>query len=299
MRTFIGCIGLLCCVLSVVSCGGGDVDFDASGIFESTEVVVSSQADGLVVSLDIEEGDSVECGVVLGCVDSVQLHLRKLRLEAQLRSVGSRRSDVVKQVAATREQISKAEKECDRASLLLSRNAGTRKQLEDAEAELRVLRSQLDAQLSTLGLNNVGVEEESDGVLLEILSTEDLLSKCRIVSPISGTVLTKYVEAGEMVGTGTPLFKVADMGRVFLRAYVTADRLTSICLGQKAVVYADYGSEGRRSYEGTVTWISSQAEFTPKTIQTRDERSNLVYAVKVAVVNDGLLKLGMYGEVVF
>ena len=171
--------------------------------------------------------------------------------------------------------------------------------MDDVESQLAVLKKQLEAQLSTLNLGNQGVTEEGDAAEIQIRQIEDQLEKCRIVSPISGTVLTKYAERGEVTAQGKPLFKVADMKHVFLRAYVSGDQLSTVKLGQTVKVYADYGAEDRKEYKGKITWISGQAEFTPKTIQTRDERANLVYAVKIAVENDGLLKLGMYGEVKF
>ncbi len=299
----IGCLrGSVCgAVLSglLAACGPADADFDASGIFESTEVVVSAEGNGKIMELDIEEGDVLERGQQVGYVDSVQLHLKKRQLEAQARSVGSRRTDVAKQVAATREQIAKAELERTRSLNLLEQNAGTQKQVDDVESQLAVLKKQLEAQLSALNLGNRGVTEEGDVVEIQIRQVEDQLDKCRIVCPVAGTVLTKYAERGEVTAQGQPLFKVADMRHVFLRAYVSGDVLSTVKPGGTARVYADYGAEDRKEYKGKVTWISRQAEFTPKTIHTRDERANLVYAVKIAVENDGLLKLGMYGEVKF
>ena len=197
------------------------------------------------------------------------------------------------------EDFSGSDLERKRSLNLLAQNAGTQKQVDDVESQLAVLKKQLEAQLSTLNLGNQGVTEEGDAAEIQIRQTEDQLEKCRIVSPISGTVLTKYAERGEVTTQGKPLFKVADMKHVFLRAYVSGDQLSTVRLGQTVKVYADYGAEDRKEYKGKITWISGQAEFTPKTIQTRDERANLVYAVKIAVENDGLLKLGMYGEVKF
>ena len=283
----------------LAGCGRDKADFDATGIFESTEVTVSAEANGRIMVLGIEEGDLLSQGQQVGYVDSVQLYLKKCQLEAQLRSIGSRRADVAKQVAATREQIAKAELERTRSQKLLEQNAGTQKQLDDVESQLAVLKRQLEAQLSTLNLGNQGVAEEADATEIQICQIEDQLGKCRITCPLSGTVLTKYAEAGEVATQGKPLFKVADMEHVFLRAYVSGDQLTTVKLGQEVKVYADLGTEDRKEYHGKVTWIAGQAEFTPKTIQTRDERANLVYAVKIAVENDGLLKLGMYGEVKF
>lgn len=286
------------CVLWV-ACGRGNEDFDASGIFESTEVIVSAEANGRIMALDVEEGDELEAGQQVGSVDSVQLYLKKVQLEASAQGIGSRRTDIAKQVAATREQIAKAERERTRCRNLLARDAGTQKQLDDAEAQLAVLKKQLEAQLSTLERTNQGVSDEQRAAEAQIMQLEDQLRKCRVVSPVSGTVLAKYSEAGEMTAVGKPLFKVADMQHIFLRAYVSGSQLSTVKIGQTVKVYADEGEDGRREYAGRVTWISDQAEFTPKTIQTRDERANLVYAVKIAVENDGLLKLGMYGEVKF
>lgn len=282
-----------------VACGRGNEDFDASGIFESTEVVVSAEANGRIVALDVEEGDELEAGQQVGSVDSVQLYLKKVQLEASAQGIGSKRADIAKQVAATREQVAKAERERTRCRNLLARDAGTQKQLDDAEAQLAVLKKQLEAQLSTLERTNQGVSDEQRAAEAQIMQLEDQLRKCRVVSPAAGTVLAKYAEAGEVTAAGKPLFKLADLRHVFLRAYVSGSQLSEVKVGQSVKVYADEGEDGRREYAGRVTWISGQAEFTPKTIQTRDERANLVYAVKIAVENDGLLKLGMYGEVKF
>ena len=281
------------------ACGRDGEDFDASGIFESTEIIVSAEANGRIMALDAEEGDVLRAGQQVGFVDSVQLYLKKCQLEASARGIGSRRADIAKQVAATRAQIEKAERERERCRNLLARDAGTQKQLDDAEAQLAVLERQLAAQLSTLENTNQGVGDEVAAAEAQIMQLEDQLAKCRIVCPAPGTVLAKYAEAGEVTAAGKPLVKVADMQRVFLRAYVGGAQLSAVRVGQKVKVYADEGEDGRREYAGRVTWIASQAEFTPKTIQTRDERANLVYAVKIAVENDGLLKLGMYGEVKF
>lgn len=290
-------IGLGVAGMMLASCGGNDLEFDASGIFESTEVVVSSEASGKILSLEVEEGDVLDAGQLVGSVDSLQLYLKKLQLQASVRSIGSRRADIAKQVAATQEQIAKAEKERKRFLNLLEQQAGTQKQVDDIESQLEVLKKQLAAQLSTLQNTNQGVSEESDAVSIQVMQVEDQLDKCRITAPLRGTVLAKYAEAGEVTAPGKPLFKLADMEQVYLRAYVGAEQLTQVKLGQAVKVYADYGEEDRREYDGRITWIASQAEFTPKTIQTRDERANLVYAVKIAVKNDGFLKLGMYGEV--
>ncbi len=284
---------------ALAACGHGNRDFDASGTFESTEVIVSSEANGKIMQFDVEEGDVLKAGQEVGYIDTVQLYLKKLQLLSSVKSVQSRRSDITKQIAATQEQIAKAEKEKQRNENLLKSNAATQKQVDDIESQLVVLQKQLAAQISTLQNNNQSVTEESSAIEVQVAQIEDQLRKCRITSPIDGTVLSKYAEMGELASQGKPLFKIADVDNMYLRAYVIADQLTQIKLGQEVKVYADYGKDDSREYTGKITWISDKAEFTPKTIQTKDERANLVYAVKVAVKNDGYLKIGMYGEIMF
>ena len=220
-----------------------------------------------------------------------------MQLLTSVKSVQSRRSDIAKQIAATKEQIAKAEKEKKRNENLLKSNAATQKQVDDIDSQLAVLQKQLAAQISTLQNSNQSVTEESSAMEIQVAQVEDQLQKSHIISPINGTVLSKYAEAGELATQGKPLFKIADIENMYLRAYIIADQLTQMKLGQEVKVFADYGEDGKREYTGKVTWISDKAEFTPKTIQTRDERANLVYAVKIAVKNDGYLKIGMYGEV--
>lgn len=282
------------------ACSSSADEVDATGVFEATEVLVSAEANGKILSMDLQEGDRLKAGAVLGYVDTVQLVLKREQLLASMDAVGHKKMDVAKQVAATRRQIEQAEREYARSRDLLHDRAGTQKQVDDAEAQLAVLRRQLDAQLSTMTQANLGVRDEQRSLELQVQQLDDQLLKCRITSPIGGTVLTKYAEPGEVTAAGRPLFKVADLDHIYLRAYVEAPQLTEIRLGQKVTVYADRGESDRTPYEGRVTWISGEAEFTPKTIQTRDERSNLVYAVKIAVDNpDGKIKLGMYGSVDF
>lgn len=282
------------------ACSSSADEVDATGVFEATEVLVSAEANGKILSMDLQEGDRLKAGSALGYVDTVQLVLKREQLLASMDAVGHKKMDVAKQVAATRRQIEQAEREYARSRDLLHDRAGTQKQVDDAEAQLAVLRRQLDAQLSTMTQANLGVRDEQRSLELQVQQLDDQLLKCRITSPIGGTVLTKYAEPGEVTAAGRPLFKVADLDHIYLRAYVEAPQLTEIRLGQKVTVYADRGESDRTPYEGRVTWISGEAEFTPKTIQTRDERSNLVYAVKIAVDNpDGKIKLGMYGSVDF
>lgn len=290
----------LCSLLALFSaCGNGAPKYDATGTFETTEVLVSAEASGRLLYFDIEEGMLLKAGEEVGVVDTVQLYLKKLQLEASIKSVEEQRPDILKQVAATKEQISAAGRERNRVANLLKVGAANQKQLDDAEDLLEVLRKQLVAQNSTLSNSHQSLTWQSSSVGIQVAQVEDQLKKCHITSPITGTVLAKYAEAGELTAMGTPLFKVADTEQMYLRAYITSEQLSQVKLGQKVTVFSDYGTDEHKQYPGVVTWISDTSEFTPKTILTKNERANLVYAVKIAVHNDGLLKIGMYGGVEF
>ena len=290
---------LLVLALAITSCGKGNKAYDASGVFESTEVTVSAEGNGRIMSLDLQEGDRLEAGAVVGCIDTVQLYLSKIQLEASRRAVGSGRLNISRQIAALESQIAKQRQELDRFTKLEQAGASNRKQVEDIQAQLDILERQLAAQKESLQNTNSNVSGQADALEAQVMQLEDKIRKCVITSPVSGTILAKYSEAGELAVQGRALFKVADLDNIRLRAYITADQLTGLNLGQSVKVFADQGTSGRKEYAGTLVWISDKAEFTPKTIQTRDERANLVYAVKIAVKNDGLIKLGMYGEVKF
>lgn len=288
----------ICCTLPLLAAAcGRNGDFDATGTFEATEVVVSAEAAGRILRFDAEEGDRLEAGRQVGAIDTVQLYLQKLQLERQRASVVSNRPDIAKQVASLREQIAKQQTERRRVENLLKDGAATTKQLDDIDAQLKVLGGQLDALLSTLENNAVSIDENSSAIELQIAQVEDRLAKCRIVSPVTGTVLAKYAEAGELASVGRPLMKVADLDRIYLRAYFTSDQLADLRLGQEVTVTADFGGERQLDYPGRIVWIASESEFTPKTVQTRNSRAGLVYAAKIAVENDGRLKIGLYGEV--
>lgn len=290
----------LCSLLALFSaCGNGAPKYDATGTFETTEVLVSAEASGRLLYFDIEEGMLLKAGEEVGVVDTVQLYLKKLQLEASIKSVEEQRPDILKQVAATKEQISAVQRERNRVANLLKVGAANQKQLDDAEDQLEVLRKQLVAQNSTLSNSHQSLTWQSSSVGIQVAQVEDQLKKCHITSPITGTVLAKYAEAGELTAMGTPLFKVADTEQMYLRAYITSEQLSQVKLGQKVTVFSDYGTDEHKQYPGVVTWISDTSEFTPKTILTKNERANLVYAVKIAVHNDGLLKIGMYGGVEF
>ena len=286
-------------LLSLAACNRGDGDFDATGTFEATEILVSSEANGKIMELNIEEGDRLDAGALIGYVDSTQLYLKKMQLSAGLRSVDIRKPDIRKQIAALEQQIATARTEQQRMENLVKAKAGNQKQVDDIVNNIKYLQKQLDAQYSTLNKTTGGADAEAEGILYQIMQLDDQLQKSRIVNPQAGTVLVKYAEPGEVTAAGKPLYKIADTDLLYLRAYITADQLSTLKQGQTVRVFADYGEDDRREYPGTITWISDKSEFTPKGIQTKDERANLVYAIKIAVKNDGYLKIGQYGETVF
>ena len=271
--------------------------FDATGTFEATEITVSAEASGRILAFDVNEGDRIAQGQTVGTIDTVQLYLQKMQLERQIASVRSNRPDISKQVTALQEQIAQQETERTRVKRLLDDGAATTKQLDDIVATLKILNGQLEATRSTLRNNTASIDENSSSIELQIAQVEDRLAKCRIVSPVTGTVLAKYAETGELASTGRPLMKVADLDHIYLRAYFTSEQLAALQLGQEVTVTADFGADQRFEYPGHIIWIASESEFTPKNIQTRNTRANLVYAVKIAVENDGRLKIGLYGEV--
>lgn len=285
--------------LSLAACNRGDGDFDATGTFEATEILVSSEANGKIMELNIEEGDRLDAGALVGYVDSTQLYLKKMQLSAGLRSVDIRKPDIRKQIAALEQQIATARTEQQRMENLVKAKAGNQKQVDDIVNNIKYLQKQLDAQYSTLNKTTGGADAEAEGILYQIMQLDDQLQKSRIVNPQAGTVLVKYAEPGEVTAAGKPLYKIADTDLLYLRAYITSDQLSTLKQGQTVRVFADYGENDRREYPGTITWISDKSEFTPKGIQTKDERANLVYAIKIAVKNDGYLKIGQYGETVF
>ena len=275
-----------------------EAEFDAQGTFEATEVVVSSEATGRILNFDIEEGMTIVANQAVGTIDSLQLHLQRKQLLAQQSALLTSRPDVKKQVASLREQIVKQKSELRRVENMLSDGAATQKQKDDIEAQIKILEGQLEATLSTLSKNTSTINDNSVALEAQIAALDDRISKCRILSPVGGTVLVKYAEAGELASVGKPLMKIANLKNIYLRAYFTSDQLANIKLGDDVKVVADFGGEERYDYTGRVAWISSESEFTPKTIQTKDSRANLVYAVKIAVENDGRLKIGLAGEVI-
>ena len=287
-------------VLTLASCNGNKFDHDASGIFEATEIIVSSEASGKIEQLNLIEGDALALNQQVGYIDTTQLYLRKLQLQSTRTAVDVRRPDVPVQIASIKEQIRKAELDKKRIESLFADNAATQKQLDDVNSQLKVLQNSLAAQASSLAISVNSIDKESSTYQIQVAQVEDQLLKSKIVNPIGGVVLNKYVEEKEFVTTGKPLYKIADVNNLFLRAYVVSNQLEQIKIGQEVTVFINGLDNTQKSYSGTISWISNKAEFTPKTIQTKDERQNLVYAVKIAVKNtDGLIKIGMYGDVDF
>jgi len=296
MKNFRNITLFIIILLTAVSCGKKRGNFDASGSFEATEVLVSPQVAGQILKLNVEKGQSLKANEEVGYIDTVQLYLKKQQLLASMKAVDSRSYNISLQIASLKQQIEKQQTELARFKNLLKSNAATQKQVDDIQSSIDVLQRQLAAQTESLQNNNKSLSAESLGIQAQLEQVDDMIRKSFIISPIDGIVLDKYAEMGEMAGQGRVLFKIADMDRIFLRAYITADQLNQLKLNQEVSVFADFGRKEMRQYPGTIVWISDKAEFTPRTVLTKDERANLVYAIRVAVKNDGFLKIGMYGE---
>lgn len=284
---------------SLLACNNSKNNQDASGSFETEETIISSEASGTIKQFDIQEGQSLTAGQQIGYVDSIQLFLKKKQLEAQINSLLSKKPDISVQLAALQEQLKTAEKEHTRFSNLVKSGAATTKQLDDITAQVEILKKQIEAQKSTLSISSEGINKDVAPLQVQIEQLNDQLQKCKLINKVNGTVLTKYAEANEITSPGKPLYKIADLSSLILRAYITGTQLPLVKLNQKVKVLTDDGAGKFNETEGVITWINDKAEFTPKTIQTKDERANMVYAIKISVKNTGLLKIGMYAEVKF
>lgn len=285
-------------ILFATSCNK-DVNFDASGSFEAVEVIISAEANGVIKELNIEEGQNLQAGQNIGYIDSIQLFLKKKQLESQMAALLAKKPNIAVQLSALREQLKTAEIEQKRIINLVKSEAATTKQLDDINAQIEIIKKQIDAQKSTLSITSEGINKDILPLQVQMEQLADQLQKCKIINPLNGTVLTKYAVQNEMAIAGKALYKIADLSTIILRAYISGNQLSLIKLNQKVKVHTDDGSGGFREDEGTITWISDKAEFTPKTIQTKDERANMVYAVKIKMKNDGTYKIGMYGEIKF
>ena len=287
-----------CFLILLNSCGPSGMSSDAAGTFEADEITVSSEATGKIEWLDLTEGQQLQAGQAVGQIDTVQLFLQKQQLEESIMFLEGSMPDIDRQTSAMRSRLKQQLREKDRIERLLEDDAATPKDLEDIISAIEVLEGQIEARESGLGNTIASLEGQIASARNRILQIEDQLAKCRIASPVDGTVLARYAHAGELAVSGKPLFRVADTRTMTLRAYFCLWQLKDVRIGQRVKVIADFGGDNTREYEGTVSWISDKSEFSPKSIQTKDERENLVYAVKISVRNDGYLKIGMYGEVI-
>ncbi len=290
---------IICGALFILAGCGHKHEWDATGVFEATEITVSAEANGKISGFDINEGENVFSGEHLGIIDTTLLHLQKKQLQAAMLGTLSNTQDITKQIASLKEQIIWQKEELSRFSKLYGENAAPRKNIDDIENNIKVLEKELEARVSSLGKSNKSISGQGEAIQNNIKLLEEEIKRAVISSPIDGVVLNKYAQPGEFAITGKPLFSVADIDNLFLRAYITADRLSTVMIGDKVKVFSDYQNDSYKEYEGVISWISDKSEFTPKNIQTRNERASLVYAVKIRVKNDGLIKIGMYGEVVF
>lgn len=273
--------------------------FDASGTFETEETIISAEATGRIKEFNIQEGQTLKANEYVGFIDTAQLYFSKMNLQAQIDAGLSRRPDIASQIAALQVQLETAKREQTRIANLVKADAATQKQLDDQKSQVDQVQKQIDAQLSTLGISTQSINKETVPIEALIKQIKDQINKCYLINPINGTVLAKYARVDEEATPGKALYKIADVSSLLLRAYITDDQFNKIKLGQKVKVMIDNGPDKYKEYEGTITWISDKAEFTPKTIQTKDERANLVWAIKIQVKNDGYLKIGMYADVKF
>ena len=274
-------------------------DFDATGTFESEEIIVSSEAMGKLVLFQVEEGMILKQNQIVGVVDTTQLYLKKKQLQSTIKAVLSKQPDIATQLASLQKQIETAETEKIRIENLVKSNAATTKQLDDVNSQIEVLQKQYNAAKSSLTITKQGIQSETLPLVAQVEQIQDQINKSIIKNPVDGTVLARYAKQDEITTNGKALYKIADLSEMTLRAYIDGDQLGQIKLGQKVNVFVDKGDGEQKEMSGEIYWVSSKAEFTPKTIQTKDERANLVYAIKVKVKNDGYLKIGMYGEVKF
>jgi len=279
----------------MAACRGHEKDYDATGTFEATETTVFAEQSGALLSFDVNEGDLIEAARQVGLIDTMQTWLKIQQMDATKAVYQSQKPDMERQIAATRQQLTKAQQDEQRYRELVADGAAPSKMLDDATSQVKVLQKQLAAQISSLSTSTQTLDKQTAAAEVQKAQLQDMLRKCHIMTPAKGTVLEKYVERGEFVSVGKPLFKMADTESMYLRAYVTSVQLQHMKTGQQVKVFADYGDGQRKEYAGTISWISSRSEFTPKTILTDDERADLVYAIKVAIKNDGFVKIGMYG----
>ncbi|NNV57423.1 HlyD family secretion protein [Limnovirga soli] len=299
--------------IAFTACNSNTGKADASGTFEADEVIVSSEIAGRIIQMDVKEGDTMSKGRLAAVIDAANLSLQKQQVEASIDALHNKTSDASPQVQLLQDQIAvqkvqmaNLQKEKARTENLIKADAATTKQLDDISNQIDMLNrqiavteQQIKVQLNNTSTQNRSILSEQPALEKRAAQIADQLERSTVINPISGTVLTKYAEAGEVTAPGKALYKIANLSEIKLRAYITGDQLSQLKLQQAVTVQVDDGAKAFKTYKGTISWISSKAEFTPKTIQTKDERANLVYAIKINVPNDGTLKIGMYGEVLF
>lgn len=296
---FLFALPVIVILLFNTSCKDKEQDFDASGVFEAEEILISAESTGRILSIYADEGQTVAAHHLLAQLDTTQLLLRRIQLEAQTRAIRSRHPDQYKQLAALEQQLLAAKREQQRIVPLVEVGGANAKQLDDLNAQIAVIEKQIAASRSTMQLTTQSYSHEEEALNIQIRQIDDQIGRCRIKAPSAGTLLQRYVEPGELATAGRALFRMADLSRMELRAYVTAEQLAAVKLGQKVKVWSDQGEKEYKIHTGVLSWISQKAEFTPKTILTRNERAHQVYALKVIVPNDGTLKIGMYGQLSF
>lgn len=299
--------------VALSACSNKDEKYDASGNFEADEVIVSAEQNGKLLSFNVTEGDTINKGTQVGSIDVSNAQLQKAQVQATIQSLQNKTADVQpqvdfikKQLAVQEAQMAQQQHEKTRTENLVKADAATQKQLDDINAaidqlqkQIAATRQQIQVTQNNVATQNRSITSEKQPLEKSAEQIQDLINKGQIINPVSGTVLTKYAMQGEMTNNGKALYKIANLDTLTLRAYVTGTQLSQIKLGQQVTVLVDKGAKEYKEYKGTLYWISGESEFTPKTIQTKDERANLVYAVKIRVKNDGYIKIGMYGEVKF
>lgn len=283
----------------LASCGNDDNQADAHGVFCATEIIVSAESNGKLLEFDVQEGQTYQAGDLLGYTDTMDLALQIQQLEVKIRATLASRPDIPSQLNTLQAQLQTMERERNRVATLVDANAATTKQLDDVDAQIKILKSQIAATKSTLSTQSAAILENVEAMRIQMARLQNSLDKCKITAPITGTVLKKYIEPNELAYPGKPLFKIADITNMSIKVYVTEDQLSSIKVGQNAEIHVDTDSGNDRVIKGKVSWISDKAEFTPKMVVTKKERANMVYAVKVSFQNDGSAKIGMPGDVYF
>lgn len=283
-------IGML---LLVASCGSNENESDAFGNFETRETIISAESNGKMLQLNVEEGQQLKANTEVGLIDTTQLSLNKGQLLAKRRAIAANLNTIDANIQVLETQKATLETELQRIRNLIDDDAATQQQLDDLQGKYDVL----VRQIRSTSIQKESVYAEIAAMDAQLKSIDDQLRKCHIVNPVNGTVLEKYVETHEIVGAGKSIYKIADLSIMDLRVYVSGSQLPHIKIGQEVRVYIDENKDENRELKGTISWISSKAEFTPKIIQTKEERVNLVYAVKVSVSNDGSIKIGMPGEI--